>query len=263
MQNYNQPNDLYEQILKLISKVRGAEDQDAIVSCNKLIRKYYDYTDSDNDAVRILKLYFALHGRVSETLYIDYILRHEICIIGIEAYKKRWFQTAEEAFFYLYEIGSDAGTNNLVFMVRRGEITGKRIYDEKKLIQELVEVAKNNDSFAIVNFALMYLLPWGMTFAFGRKHEETDGSNVLLQKTQDWKIWLKAEKLISKIKTVDVQAVSDWWCYLGNTGDIEGYLVHLFLLDLGLINASALGSGYEIASIVKGVLPQLPRHFLV
>ena len=154
---------------------------------------------------------------------------------GMEAYSKKDFETAEKAFYIAAKNNSNNARNNYAYMVRRKEASH---CDNKAIIasvKSLYPILKEWDSFAVVNVALTFALCYG---------EDKD--------------WHLSDELMKNLSAYKVSGVSSWWKDVAAQGDIEGDLVHYFLLRHNKIDESELGSLKSLSRRIRKNIPGLP-----
>jgi len=164
----------------------------------------------------------------------------ELGTIGFEAYKNGDKKTAEIAFAILSENGDSNGRNNYAYMIRRKETTENSETMLIKAIQLLKEGIIQKESFSYVNLALLLALRCG--------------------KDSDWKF---ADELVEKMPDDNVSSVQGWWEDVGNSGDIEGLLVHFFLLRHGKIKKSVFGDMEQLSKKLSNELDNFPDWLIV
>lgn len=144
--------------------------------------------------------------------------------LGLEAYQKRSFSVAEIAFRILSDSGDSNGRNNYAYMLRRGEAGSSINNPQLYAVILLREGVKEYEPFSFVNEALAFCLCFG--------------SNA------DWQI---ADDIMRNLPETNTISIVNWWSDIAKTGEIEGLLVHFFLLRHEKIEHSDLGSIKSIA----------------
>ena len=139
--------------------------------------------------------------------------------IGMNAYSAGTLTTAEIAFRILAECGSTSGKNNYAYMIRRREVSNPNRFSPLTAIQLLRSGVQEREAYSLVNMALIFSLCLG-----------TDA---------DWHI---AEELMGVLPVNDTMGVLSWWSDVARKGDLEGYLVHFFLLRHHNKQSSDLGT---------------------
>lgn len=117
-------------------------------------------------------------------------------------------------------LGDDSLNNNLAYVLRRKE--GDSI-NTCEVITLLLPGVRKSDPFCLINMGLLFSLK--------------------LSTPDDWKT---ADSLFALLPD-DLNGADSWWEKLGRNNELEGYLVHFFLLRHGKIEYSDLGSIESIA----------------
>ena len=144
--------------------------------------------------------------------------------LGFDAYQKGVFSVAEIAFKILSDSGDSSGRNNYAYMLRRGEALSFQKNPQLHAIILLREGVKEKEPFSFVNEALAFALCFGSD--------------------SDWQI---ADEIMKNLPATNTMSIVRWWYDIAKTGDIEGLLVHFFLLRHQKIEHSDLGSIKSIA----------------
>lgn len=160
-----------------------------------------------------------------------FLMLLDLGTIGLESYQNGDMTSAEAAFSIMCDYGNSNGRNNYAYMIRRGEIPteiDKSIIDAINLLRPgLYEL----EPFAFVNMAILFAINLG-----------TDS---------DWKI---SDELMEKLPSGNLIGVQSWWEDVGNKGDIEGVLVHYFLLRHKKIAKSTFGDLEDLSKkLVEGI----------
>lgn len=155
--------------------------------------------------------------------------------LGLEAYQKGSFSVAEIAFRILSDSGDSNGRNNYAYMLRRGEAVSSINSPQLHAVILLCEGVKENEPFSFVNEALAFCLCF-----------ESD---------TDWQI---ADDIMRNLPETNTMSIVRWWSDIAKTGEIEGFLVHFFLLRHEKIEHSSLGSIKSIALRLKKNLDGFP-----
>lgn len=164
----------------------------------------------------------------------------ELGTIGFEAYKNGDKKTAEIAFAILSENGDSNGKNNYAYMIRRKETIENSGTMLIKAIQLLKEGVIQKESFSYMNLALLLALRCG--------------------NDSDWKF---ADELVEKMPNDNVSIVQSWWEEVGSTGDIEGFIVHFFLLRHRKIKKSIFGDMEQLSKKLSDELDNFPDWLIV
>lgn len=163
-----------------------------------------------------------------------------LAMVGLNAYNEKSFLTAEIAFRILSECGDAGGKNNYAYMIRRREVSNPRSFSPITVIRLLRGGVQEKEPYSLVNMALTFSLCLG-----------TD---------DDWHI---ADKLMAAISVDDTMGIQAWWCDVAKNGDVEGYLVHYFLLRHRKMQSSVLGSDVSIRQkLVNDIIP-FPEWLIV
>lgn len=149
--------------------------------------------------------------------------------LGMDAYAKKNYELAEKVFI---DLGMK---NNLAYIIRRGEVKDPTKYTPKYVAELLKDGVFSKDSFSMINMALFWTL--------NVKGEDS---------------WKLADNIISVIPREDISSALDWWLDIARKGDIEGYLVHYWLLRHNKIDKTPLGSRSELLDIIVSKIKDIP-----
>lgn len=151
--------------------------------------------------------------------------------LGMKAYLQKNYLLAELAF-------SDAGeNNNLAYIIRRGEVKDASKYSQK-IIAELLKVGVHErEPFSMINMSLFWALNVGGDEA-----------------------WKLADGIMSNVPVCNISDAAGWWLELGRKGDIEGYLVHYWLLKYSKIKVSLLGTKLDIRRRIHFSIKNMPMY---
>ena len=128
----------------------------------------------------------------------------------IDFYEEGKYEEAKKLYLRSFELLSSR--NNLAYMLRRGEIASVEKDGVDYSVEELLkEGVRTLEPYSLINFALY------TSFADGCFRYET-GLAFLKQ--------YKTEARLSK--------AADWWYKLKQNGELEGYVVLMWLCDMGL-----------------------------
>ncbi len=157
--------------------------------------------------------------------------------VAMSAYSAKKYQVAGKAFRLLAQCGDTAAKNNYAYMMRRHEIANITQRDHiKVLIKILRGGVRECDAFSLVNTALAFSLMLG-----------------------DDESWHLADDIMQRVPEPDSVSVEAWWEKLArDDDDIEGYLVHFFLLRHKKIECSSLGSMQSIVARLKKDIDGFP-----
>lgn len=156
--------------------------------------------------------------------------------LAMEEYHKGNFEISEIAFKLLSLSAKDSHTNNYAYVIRRGEVIDETKYSVSKILKLLKSGVRNKSGFSITNFAL-----------------------TLSMKCRDDDSWRLAYDLMKVISGYEIMSVSSWWEDIAQKGEIEGYLVHFFLLKHDKIDESSLGSLKSISYRILKKIPDIPK----
>lgn len=157
--------------------------------------------------------------------------------LGMEAYENHNFILAEMAFQAANNPPNVSASNNLAYIIRRGEVGDKNKYSSKDVADLLKTGVQAKDTFSLINMALLWALKVG-----------------------DPDSWELADKIIQLISVDDLSSALDWWLSIARNGDVEGYLVHLWVLKNNKIKGTPLGTKDELLGVVKKEI-DLPPFF--
>lgn len=186
---------------------------------------------SDDEKIRWIDFVASIDADMSFML-LDYAMKqHEMCCFDISGY-------AYVRCIQIIKGSKDTAKNNLAYILRRNESSFSSLFSTSEIVTLLESGLENENVFSIVNLALTFILKSG---------EE-----------QDWRL---ADDLFSSLNEGDddISNANSWWEKVGETGDIEGFLVHFFLLrhqkiefsDLGTIKSLAIRLSKNIGSFPK------------
>lgn len=153
---------------------------------------------------------------------------------AMEAYQKQNYSLAFHGFLRGAQAGNDDLKNNLAYMIRRKEYELPGTNAAKIALQLLKPGLKEKKSFSIVNTAMVFCLIFGSD--------------------DDWKT---ADSLFDYLSS-EIESISTWWSAL-DVGDLEGQLVHFFLLRHRLIAQSTFGSIRKIRERLAKELSGFPE----
>jgi uncharacterized protein YrzB (UPF0473 family) len=160
-------------------------------------------------------------------------------MLGNNAYAKKNFAVAERAFRKASEEKKNLrACNNYAYMIRRGEVENPSRYTAVDAAELLKPGVEEKEPFSMINMALVWALNVG-----------------------DADSWALADKIMSLLPDNDVNAVLYWWQQAAMDGDVEGELVHLWLLRHTKAEKSPLGSYAELLAHVSAKIKNLPEFF--
>ena len=150
---------------------------------------------------------------------------------GLYHYEMSEFEKAKAAFLVAYKKGNTTVSNNLAYMLRRGEIDeviiDKKSYSVEELLQEGVLA---NEPFSITNYAL-------------QKAKENDGIN--------YELGLSIVSVLRKLPKHFLNGIYSWWSDLAQKGENEGYIVLAWLIEMGVISTSPYGSIEDLKRLIS------------
>lgn len=177
----------------------------------RAIRELWDKTNEFSEKRCCIDLASAISESImKENLLMDFAIR---------AYEAHDLETAFYGFAKGAQANSIGAKNNLAYIIRRSEIEiGWTVEEKSRIVLELLSQGlKEREPFSIVNAALVLCL--------------------LLGEDSDWKT---ADEMFHFVPSNKVQQVYDWWANLED--EIEGWLVHFFLLKHQKIEESVYGT---------------------
>ena len=134
---------------------------------------------------------------------------------GMDYYGKGEYEKAKSAFTLAYRKGETTVKNNLAYMLRRREIRDVVIEGIEYSVEDLLtEGIIDNEPFSVINFAL---------------YESCVDSNI------DYDKGLSIVKRLVGTNASAIYNVYSWWNELAKAGEIEGYVVLAWLIELGLV----------------------------
>lgn len=153
-------------------------------------------------------------------------------LVAFAAYDDRDDDFAEFMFRYACDLDdSNSNRNNLAYMLRRNK---SGLLNSHEIILLLLPGVKSREPYCLTNMGLCFAL--------------------CLSTPDDWK---SADELFSLMPD-EIHGVVFWWEQLGVNNEIEGFLVHFFLLRHCKITHSKLGSIKYLAWKIKSTLGNFP-----
>lgn len=198
----------YQQLNLLLALINTDEANLELLSFDDKVRHLWSYAKTLEEKVACIDLAAAIS--------IPFLRNALILNFSMESYEVKDYSIAFYGFMKGAQMGSTDAKNNLAYMIRRGEYGFRGLDNAATALKLLVPGVKEREPFSIVNIALVLCL--------------------LLKEESDWQT---ADKLFEYVAEKE-QAICDWWANLGE--EIEGYLVHFFLLRHKKIEHSDLGS---------------------
>ena len=192
-------------------------------------------SESEQEKISCLVLLEEINGRCEDARLLNMNL-FRLQSLGYQAYQDKSFLLAETAFRLFALTDNITGKNNYAYMIRRGEVADSnkhKLFDAALLLRDGV---KAEDPFSLVNYALALALYCGAE--------------------KDWKL---ADELVSLVSFSSVDSICSWWEEVAESGDPEGFLVHLWLLRHRKIESSPLGPKLELATRLSLKIPRFPH----
>lgn len=203
----------YQQLNLLLAQINADDANLELLNFDDRVRHLWSYAKSSEEKVACIDLAAAMS--------ITFLRDALILGFSMESYEAKDYSTAFYGFVKGAQMGSADAKNNLAYMIRRKEYGLDGLDEATTALKLLVPGVKEREPFSIVNTALILCL--------------------ILKEDRDWRT---ADRLFEYV-TEKEQSVRDWWANLGE--EIEGYLVHFFLLRHEKIEQSSLGSIKSIA----------------
>lgn len=212
--------DWYE---KMEENIKAASKKGDIEKLNELAESVKSKLFLESDEASIKKLF-----RLVEIFNdcVSWVISYSS--LGMEAYEKHDYVLAEMAFREANNPPNVSASNNLAYIIRRGEVGNKSRYSFKDVADLLKAGLQAKDTFSLINMALLWALKVG-----------------------DPDSWELADKIIQLISTDELAPALDWWLGIARRGDVEGYLVHLWILKNNKIKVTPLGTKDELLRVVK------------
>lgn len=163
----------------------------------------------------------------------DFLRKTSLNQLGFHAYEHNEFNYAAHAFMRSAQMGDIGAKNNFAYLLRKELCDCSSFYAPLDLLKILQPGLKAKEPLSVVNTALVLALLLGTDF--------------------DWEV---ADRLISCLD--DISGVASWWETIGKNGDLEGHLVHLWLLRHKLITASPLGTTNKLFDDICKVYRSVP-----
>lgn len=221
--------DWYE---KIQAEIKNAAEKKDIVKLNLLVDAVHKRLLLEKEVINIKKMFHlvdALQNCVPEMLsYLS---------LGMEAYKIKNYILAELAFQTANNPKNISASNDLAYIIRRGEVGDVTKYNSRDVADLLKEGIQKRDTFSLINMALFWALNVG-----------------------DSDSWELADTIIRMVPSDGLSSALDWWLNLAKNGDVEGYLVHLWMLKHNKIQMTPLGTKKELLKSVKKEI-ELPSFF--
>jgi len=187
-----------------------------------IINRYFndDYFEYKNELIKLLR-----------KIDLRLMMHSSMGSLGMKAYEHKDYSTAEIAFT------EAENWNNLAYMIRRGEIRDSMKYSDKYVAEILRNGVHNKDIFSMINMALLWALNIG----------GDEG-------------WRLADKIMSVLSTDNILAAMHWWEDVAKAGDVEGELVHYWIVKYNKFDFSTLGEKEELLKKIRKKIPEMPAY---
>jgi len=158
-----------------------------------------------------------------------------VAVSGVDYYRKGMIEEARYAFLYGANKRDSICMLNLGYMLRRREVESVFIDEKAYSVDELLaDSLEKGDIFSIFNKALLIYETENMTGFNETKYQA--GLNYL-------------KSLVKNDLDFQLLNVYKWWVSLAKRGDKEGYLVLLWLIDMGVTSDTDVGNREKIISL--------------
>ena len=213
--------DISKWISDMSDKIKGAEDYELSPYISEVEASIFDVNNIDytQELFDLLKI---ADGKSHNVIPFG--------DIGMRAYRRGLFELAELAF---YEAGAK---NNLAYMIRRKEVKNPERYTNKYVAELLQELVHGKESFSMINMSLLWALNIGTE--------------------ENWKL---ADDIMSNLPKDEIMRAFYWWLDVANNGEVEGYLVHYWMLKNGIIDYTPLGTKEYLLEKVMSEIKDLPE----
>lgn len=217
-------NDIDESLDEIVERVKNVDSQDvkAIIGCINDVTDRLFEADDGEECLVLFDLLKELNPKMEHLI--------NFVGVGLRAYEKQNFALAEMAFL------EAKANNNLAYIARRKEVKDPNKYTNKDIAELLQEGVHEKEAFSIVNMALLWALNVG-----------GDSS------------WELADSLMSHFPREEMLTVLNWWLDVAKKGDIEGYLVHYWLLKHEMIDKTPLGTREELLDRLSKTIKDFPE----
>ena len=227
--NASWEEDWYE---KMQSEIKNAAEKNDITKLNSLADAVKKRVLLEKEIINIKKLFHLVDELQS---CASWALSYSA--LGRDAYEINNYILAELAFQAANNPKNISASNDLAYIIRRGEIGDTAKYNSRDIVDLLKEGVQNKDAFSLINMALFWALKVG-----------------------DLDSWELADNLIQMVSSDGLSSALNWWLSLAKKGDVEGELVHLWLLKHNKIQMTPLGTRRELLERVKKEI-KLPAFF--
>lgn len=229
-----------DSIVEIISKdsKQMHVDNDGFILTSALLDTANTTTGEELSAcIRVLNQIFSHNSDLPE---MPRMFASKLLGLGLRVYIAKDYHNAEELFRILSTSGEIDGKNNLAYMIRRGETSDTSPEQLLYAVRILKDGIESGEPFSYVNQALLFALCFG---------SETD--------------WRLADDLMEALPDTNIESVQSWWQDLGNEDDVEGFLVHYFLLRHRKIKSSSLGLIEDLSATLSEKLEVFPDWLVV
>lgn len=214
------------QMEKELDSMEEKTENDLLLCISKIIDKLMDINLIDYiDPLFWLLKKAQRKAKINDRTNID---------IGVKAYQQKNYQLAELIFTHT---DAKEAQNNLAYMIRRGEVKEPSEYNKRIIAETLKEGVHEQEPFYMINMSLFWALNIGGEVA-----------------------WKLADSIMSTIPNKDIHSEVEWWLNVGQTGDVEGYLVHYWLLKYDKISSSPLGTKKDIRKYISQSIKKMPDY---
>ena len=217
---------------KMQSEIKNAAEKNDITKLNVLADAVQKRVLLEKEVINIKKLFHLVDDLQS---CASWMLSYRS--LGREAYEINNYILAELAFQAANNPKNISASNDLAYIIRRGEVGDAAKYNSRDVVDLLKEGVQNKDAFSLINMALFWALKVG-----------------------DLDSWELADNLIQMVSSDGLSSALNWWLSLAKKGDVEGELVHLWLLKHNKIQMTPLGTMEELLGRVKKEI-KLPPFF--
>lgn len=221
--------DWYE---KIESEIKNALEKDDITKLKCLADSVKNRLLLEKDVINIKKMFNLIDNfQNCAPWLISY------SSLGRDAYEIKNYILAELAFHAANNPKNISASNNLAYIIRRGEVGDVTKYNSRDIADLLKDGVQSKNTFSLINMALFWALKVG-----------------------DSDSWELADKIIQMVSSDELSSALDWWLNVARNGDVEGYLVHLWMLKHNKIQMTPLGAKEELLERVKKEI-KLPLFF--
>lgn len=213
-------------------------DNDGFILTSALLDTANAATGEELSAcIRVLNQIFSHNSDLPE---MPRMFASKLLDLGLKAYIAKDYHNAEELFRILSTSGEIDGKNNLAYMIRRGETSDTSPEQLLYAVRILKDGIESGEPFSYVNQALLFSLCFG---------SDTD--------------WHLSDDLMEALPDTKIENIQTWWQDVANEGDIEGVLVHYYLLRHKKIKSSTLGLIEDLSATLSEKLEAFPDWLVV